>query len=112
MIKLLNKQKLIFILLVTLLSCEKEAYIKIPQPTPRLVINSILIPNQDIEIYITESKYALNDEKNRIITDATVKLFCNDQYLISLTHTKNGIYTHKGLKPISGNTYSIEVLIL
>ncbi len=89
-------------------SCEKEVEIDIPRSPQRLVVNAILMPSSNVEVNVSLTKHVY-DTAEVIVSNAEVLLYCEDQFLSKLEHTKDGYYSKDGVVPVVGKTYSISV---
>lgn len=104
----MNRYFLLNLIVILILSCEKETKIDIPSSQPQVAVSSILIPNKPIEIYVYKSMH-VTDTKDLPIINATVNLFVNGLLLTKLPHDSAGIYRNN-IEPKIGNTYYLEVL--
>lgn len=109
-------KKLIYILpvLIWLASCEKEISVKVPEYTPRLVVNCSGEVNEPIWVSVSKSIGVLNYNglQNLEVTNATVKLFVNGNYVETLEQNPDSLgLSHFFSKTIvqQGNEYRIVI---
>ena len=101
-------KQFIIIILIFLLACEKEVELDIPQSPPQLLVNAILMPTQNVEVYVSLSQYVM-DTFVTTISDAIVELYCDNDLVAQLTHSEDGKYSQQGILPQVGKTYSLTV---
>ncbi len=107
----MKKYKYYFIILaIYFVSCRKETVLDIPHSEEKIVVNSILVADENIKIYVSKSTYILDTEK-KIIQDAEVRIFVNNEFLTILEHDSAGIYKSSDIKAEIGKKYSIEVMV-
>lgn len=100
----------IAICLCLIFSCEKETQLYIPKPTTKLVVNSILVANKPIEVYVGKSNYAL-DTNSMYIENALVQLInLKNGSIDTLLYSGNGIYTSVNQICIENTIYTIKVV--
>ncbi len=83
---------LILILLLTILnSCEKTIEFKGEISQPLLVVNSFVVPNENIKVTLTQSRFFLyhNDSKFKNVSDAKVQLLVNGEFKEELVLKKS-----------------------
>jgi hypothetical protein len=104
------------------LSCERIIEFKGSESDPKLVVYSLLQPDSVITVSIARS-YPVFEENYgpEQITDAVVKLYCDDVFKETLTYVAPeprqnyypvdpySRYISSGVKPVYGSTYRIEV---
>ncbi|MBI9069619.1 MAG: DUF4249 domain-containing protein [Salinivirgaceae bacterium] len=102
----------IFVLLLFFVgvSCEKETEVAIPHSASQIVVSSILIPDKEIKVFVSQSIYMLETEQLPI-SNAEVSLFSNNQLLEILSLDTTGVYQSKKVKTQSGQNYSIKVRV-
>lgn len=101
---------LLILLFALFYACETETELDIPPPEPRLSLNCFLIANQNIEIYISKSRYVL-DAEEELITNAEVNIYSDNKLLGKIEHDSAGFYRSKTLKAEAGKQYSIKVYV-
>ncbi len=112
---LICKKYFWIILLIFMFSCERELEYDFPDAPKKLVIHSLFTPDSVWSVSVFKLQHTLNkfDSLNYFVTDATVKLHKNGEYLETLEHTINGKYTSiKETKPEESANYYVEVSAL
>ena len=105
-------KKIVFAIILGLFlasSCEKVIEINVPDKDRKIVLNALINPDSILTVHITRSKTILESNNLVFIEDAEVKLFENEGLAGSLDYLGLGSYALQGFKPVSGNTYRIEV---
>ncbi len=109
----MKQKKYILIILITtvLFSCEKVLEYDFPEQPKKLVIYSFFSPDSVWTVSVYKLQHVLNkiDTVNYYVTDATVKLYENNNYLETLQHIEKGKYISQN-KPKEKSTYYIEVI--
>lgn len=74
-------------------SCEKELEFKGEVVEPMLVVNSVFLPDTNIEVSLTQSRFFLNssNENYRKITDGDVDLYVNGGFKEKLVYKKKEV---------------------
>src|SRR5690554_1082882 len=74
-------------------SCEKELEFKGEVVEPMLVVNSVFLPDTNIEVSLTQSRFFLNssNENYRKITDGDVDLYENGEFKEKLAYKKKEV---------------------
>jgi hypothetical protein len=98
---------LIFVLALVLVSCEKETQLDIPKPETKLVVNSILVADQPIEVRVGKSNYTL--ESNAAYISNAIVVLHNKENSDTLIHQEKGIYANKNLIAQEGEIYDLVV---
>lgn len=90
------KNILFLLLSILVVSCEEEIDFKGDISDPLLVINSIVKPNEEIKVALTQSRFFLseNDNKYKVVKDGKVNLFVNNEFKEELFYTKIPIYDY------------------
>lgn len=93
----------IFLLVFTLFSCETEIEFEGDEVETVLVLNGFACKDSTIEITLTTSRFflAVSDTFQKV-SNATISLVVNQQYIENLTHIGNGIYK-SSYKPQAGD---------
>lgn len=91
-----------------ILSCEKAVDIDVPFETPKLVLNGFLNPDSSISVHVSKSQFILDEAELQNITDATVRVYEEGQFLGDLKHKENGLYKLEGIFPKAGKEYTIQ----
>lgn len=104
-----NKFLVYYSIVFSLISCEKEAAIIVPKADEKIVVNALLEPNKEIEVFVSKT-YHYQDNSLLNLTDAIVTLTTNNQKIDTLSYNKNGTYSKTNLKAVSGNHYSLKVI--
>jgi hypothetical protein len=99
---------LISILSAFLLSCEKEAYIPIPDQEAKLAVSCFISPGDtavDVFVYLSEPVFAVHDPNAGVMQNATV-VFSNGSVSIPVPYNSNFGTYHLGLAsfPVGYNT--------
>lgn len=97
-------------MLTIIVSCEKETKIDIPTNEAQIAVSSILSANKIIELFVSESLH-VTDVTEKPINNATVLLYENNKFLGQILHDTAGVYRSKTIKPQTGNSYKLEVLV-
>ncbi len=97
------------ILFVFLLGCETVVDIQIPLEPPKLVINSTLVPDEFINVHVSQSQHILDDSEFWPVTGATVEIFENEALLTTLPDSANGRYISGIHKSKAGKMYQVIV---
>ena len=91
-----------------LLSCEEEMEFTNEISQPKLVLNSILIPDSLVSVHLSESGFFLIDPDNfKSVEDADVFVYRNDVQVEKLRYTGNGIYKTEVFTPSAGDMIKI-----
>lgn len=93
----------ILLLVFTLFSCETEIEFEGDEVENVLVLNGFACKDSTIEITLTTSRFflAVSDTFQKV-SNATISLVVNQQYIENLTHIGNGIYK-SSYKPQAGD---------
>ena len=103
------KYLLFFAFSFLLIACSKEISIEIPQPPPKLVINSLFSPDSMWVVAISRNAAPDWDSAyTPIVADANVDLCENDILLGKMSYIGNGKYSLP-LYPKIGKKYTIKV---
>lgn len=103
--------------LVALISCESEVEIERPAPSPEIVLNGFIDPDQTVKIALSRSWDILSEENPQAVNGAEVNLFENGELVGLMKETTTihpngnevgGIYTSE-IVPSAGNLYEVEV---
>ena len=100
---------IIFILILS--SCEVTVDLEVDKPEQLVVVNGFINPNEEFLIHLSETVY-INEktlEGEKIIENATIQLFENNEALPDLEYMIRGEYKLNSFYPIAGNTYKIIV---
>lgn len=96
-----------FILLLILTSCTTDADFNIPANRGKLVLNSLITPDESISVDITAS-IPITETIYPEIKDATVLLYENDVFIDTLTYVGERKYETDYI-PQAGATYTLVV---
>lgn len=102
----------LFLLIFTVISCEKEIELNVPQATPKLVIEAIVTDSDDSYVRITKSKSIYENEETgfEAINDASVTISDDDGNTYIFNNVNSyGYYMLEGFIGISGRTYSLDI---
>ena len=112
----MNKTNYAFIILL-LISCSKKIEINIPVRTPRIVVNSTLVPftlprPKSLYLDIQSSAPIFDTVQNNVIADATVLLYSNGNFLDTIHYVDSlSIYLLKpNLTPLTGDNLTVKVM--
>lgn len=100
---------IIILLLQCLFSCEKETELAIPEPTSKLVVNSILEANQKLKVYVGKSNYTLDNSAKYTTNASVIATLNNGSKIDTLHHTDSGFYVSDKLICIPDSTYTISI---
>jgi hypothetical protein len=75
----------------------------------KLVVNAILCPDSILNIHVSTSINYNPPSTSKVIENAVVKLYKNDEEMGQLNSTGNGYYTLAGTYPQAGATYKVVV---
>jgi len=108
----MKKYVLIFIIIASLLSlfaCEKTEKIEdFPLYPPKLVLNSYLNADSNIQIHLSKSLSVLDNAHLKNVDDANIKIYEENTLLASIDNSNgNGYYT-LNYKPKIGLKYNVE----
>jgi len=87
-------------------ACIKPVQVTLPTHKPALVLNSVFNPDSTFYVDLSSSRNILSNEAHAPVTNASVRLFRNGNYMADLQHSKNGVYI-AAIKPESLAKYSI-----
>ena len=106
----LNRMVFVFLIFVFVASCQKEVEVKIPDSKYKIVLNSIMSEDSLFTVSVTRTKklYA-DDNKILSISNATVSIYENGNFIENLKHIENDVYKSTFFKPKNGNTYKVVV---
>ncbi len=106
------KQKhLLFLLLSVLLlsSCYKQLEIEFPNSEPLIAVSCLFTKDSSFVVNVNQTS-SFNDSVSHKITNATCKLFADNQFVENLTHSSDGFYTSPSNYKADYNTvYKIEI---
>ncbi len=104
------KQKHLLFLLLSLLllpSCYKQLEIEFPDNEPLIAVSCLFTKDSSFVVKVNQTT-GFNDSVSHKITNATCKLFANNQFVENLSHASDGFYTSNH-KPDYNTVYKIEV---
>ena len=82
-----------FLLIMAMISCEKEIEFKGKKTEPLIVVNSLIKTDSIISARITKSKFFFSDKYHyEYVKNADVALYINNKFIENLTHKVNGKY--------------------
>jgi hypothetical protein len=91
-------------LMVFFFSCEKEIVFKGNEMKTQLVLNSIVTPDEAVMVYLTESRFFLDDGKTfKKINNATVELRKDGTKIENLSNMADGYYSGTYIPKIGDN---------
>lgn len=96
------------LVILLLISCQKETEIDIPRSNPKITVACFLVPGKQIEVFIHESIHIYDNQSVPIIT-ANVELYSGDYFIATIPHDSSGIYCKPNLVPTVGKSYTIIV---
>ncbi len=82
---------------ILLTSCEKEIEFNGEQSDPKLVINSLMEPEQRVEAYISKSYFFLDMPNTAAPSDLVASLYVNDQLIGEMTPFFDTVWEMYGL---------------
>lgn len=97
-------------LLVLLSSCEQEVEVNMPNPAPRLVINSLFTPDSLFTVRVYSSLPVLDTQRYTVPDNAVVTLYEEEQEVETLPYDPNRKYYRSlSFKPVAGKSYWVRV---
>ena len=107
------KYIVLFILTLSIFSCEEVIEVDLDEAPPRLVIEASIIwlkdtpgTYQEIIISRTTPFYA---EETEPVVDATIIIYSEDNQIFEFQHRTNGRYINENFQPVLGQQYSMEL---
>jgi hypothetical protein len=94
---------------LSLTACETVVDIDLPEHKPALVVNSLFSPEDTFVVNVSHSKGSLDKGNIDDITNATVEVYKNGSYLLSLDNLGDGRYTSAIVHPQPGEEYMLKV---
>jgi len=111
----MNKFKFFTLIIVALIcnSCTKELPFPEVEDIPLMVVNSLISPDQDLKVHISESCHVKQQNcKQRNITNAVVRLLDKDGSQLSiLIHQGDGVYSAPEFNATYDTEYQLEVSV-
>ncbi len=103
------KKYFLYVILFVILfsSCEKVIDMDIQDSERRIVLNSVLSPEEVFKANITRSLFILQKESIYYLPSADVYVEDNGVFLEKLSYTENGNFSGS-LKPVPGHQYNIK----
>ncbi|WP_169728023.1 DUF4249 domain-containing protein [Adhaeribacter aquaticus] len=98
---------LVFSLLL-LAGCETLVELDLPDHKPRIVVNAVFNPDSLFTVDLSSSQSVFTDHTYTPITDATIKVYKDGQYLFAVEHKGKGIYK-ADRKPEALKHYELQV---
>lgn len=96
------------LLMLLLLSCEKEIRFKQSVSEPMMVLESVVVPDSTMRVCLTRSRFFLdNTDRFTRVSDATLQLFVNDVATEQLTYDDEGWY-QAAYVPRSGDRLRLQ----
>jgi hypothetical protein len=102
--------KYLIIVLFTLISCTKEVKFTPRDLEPKIVVNSIMYPNQFLNVSVSKTANILELEPQKI-DNALVELWLDTELLETLTMDSIGFYSTKNFKTIENINYTLRVKV-
>lgn len=96
----------LFFILVTISACTKLLPLEIGESVSKLVVNSIILPDTNIVIYIGATQ-SISDT-NILNIDAKLDLYENENYVSTLNFVTEGVYS-TDYRPFVSKSYKIVV---
>ena len=105
------KKTIIFILVSVFISsaCEKIIDINVPEKDRKIVLNSLINPDDPFSVQLSRRKSVLEDDEMSFLDDAVVKVSKGNTLLGTMTYDVYGRYILEGILPEIGEQYNIEV---
>lgn len=105
-----NFKILLFVFIIILvfigISCEKVINIDIEDAKIKIVLNGVINTDSAVIVHLTRSRHILDNASISPLTDATVKLFEDNNEIGVLSHIGNGFYKINFI-PRKGHEYKI-----
>lgn len=95
--------------LVFLTACEQVVEIDLPKDNERLVVNGILNPDSNLQVFVSKSLFILDNSSLAGLIDAQVKVYDGSTLVETITDNVGGMYRSASFKPLVGKEYRIEV---
>lgn len=101
---------ILFVLFITLISCETVIELEVPRNERRMVLNSFFNPDSSFKVFLHEDVHILDYTSEPIpISGAKIELFNNENELIAeLAHVSGAEYS-SDVRPIQGQEYFINI---
>jgi len=116
--KIVNRNSILIMMSILIISCTKPLEIDIPQTKPKLAIFSQIIPNQIVAITVTRSFTALTDIASSTSPDNSLKGVLVSRALVTISHNQitdtlkkltDGLYGALNISLIAGENYELNV---
>jgi len=105
----MKKTIYIFLISLFLISCSEVIDIKVDEKDKKIVLNSIINPDSLIIVHLSKSIGILEIDKDiKLIENAEVQLFENNNFIENLSYDKDGYY-YSTIFPKINNTYTLKV---
>ncbi len=90
-------------------SCYKQLEIEFPENEPLIAVSCLFTKDRSFIVNVNKT-IGFNDSVSHKITNATCKLYANNQFIENLTHSSDGFYTSpSNYKPDYNTVYKIEI---
>ncbi len=98
------------VLIVISWSCEKIIDFNSDDVRAKMVINSVLCPDDLLVVSLMESNSVLGDNTYTSLDDRTVQVFKDNSLIETLIYGNNGNYFSENIYPTVGESYDLKVL--
>jgi len=102
------KNRIVFLLVILALGCEKEIKIKDKSFKPQLVANCIIDTDNMFSVLVCQST-RITDTAVTLVGNATVELWLGNIFLENLPYSGDGYYKSSINKPIPGKAYQLKL---
>jgi len=102
------RNKLVFLLLILALGCEKEIKFDSGNFKPQLVANCIIDIDNELSVLVSKTSQ-MTDSLGALISNATVELWMDNILLENLPYSGDRYYKSSSNKPKEGNAYQLKI---
>lgn len=100
---------LIFCGFISLLGCEDKLKVDLDYREPRLVVNSMFCPDNDMMVHVSHSLGISTAGSLNSIGVANVQITDQNGTKTKLNHIENGFYSLENFRPLSKSNYQISI---
>lgn len=90
-------------------ACDQVINLDLPADNERLVVNSIMNPDSNLQVYVSKSQFILDNAPLAGIIDAEIKVYDGELLVETITENLAGFYKSSVFKPEIGKNYRVEV---
>ena len=110
----INIRGYIVLILISIIisSCVKDLKkFDVDNEDPKIVLNALVNPDSLMKIHVTQTIGALEEEKMKILNNAIVEVYQNDNLIETLDEYENGFYFDPGFYAMEGEKYRVVVQV-